>query len=54
MLNTILFSLALMISLFITMTIVIEFMRDFKIYYWEILVWAISLTAAITHIIGLW
>lgn len=54
MLNEILFSLAIAASLFSMIDIIIRLIRKFKIYYFQILVFSVSLTAVITHIIGIW
>lgn len=54
MLNAILFSFAIIVSLFSMIDIIIRTIRNFTVYYFQILVFSISLTAVITHIIGLW
>lgn len=54
MLNAILFSLAIMASFFSMIDIIIRIIRNFTVYYFQILVFSISLTAVITHIIGIW
>ncbi len=54
MLNAILFSLAIMASLFSMIDIIIRIIRNFTVYYFQILVFSISLTAVITHVIEIW
>lgn len=54
MLFTILFCLALAVSLWIWPIIIFRFIRGETIYAWQFIVQAISLTAVITHIIGIW
>ena len=54
MLNAILFSLAIVASLFSMIDIVIRLIRKLTIYYFQILVFSVSLTAVITHIIRIW
>ena len=54
MLFTILFCLALAVSLWIWPIVIFRFIRGETIYAWQFIVQAISLTAVITHIIGIW
>ena len=54
MLNAILFSLAIAASLFSMIDIIIKLIRKLKIYYFQILVFSVSSTAVITHIIRIW
>ena len=54
MLNAILFSLAIVASLFSMIDIIIRVIRNFKVYYLQIIVFSVSLTAVITHIIRIW
>lgn len=54
MLSTILFCLALAVSLWISLVIIARFMNEQYIYAWQFIVHSISLTAVITHFIGIW
>lgn len=54
MLSTILFCLAIAVSLWIWPIIILRFIRGEVIFPWQFILQAISLTAVITHIIGIW
>lgn len=54
MLSAILFCLAIAVTLWIWPIIILRFIRGDSIPLWQLIVQAISLTAVITRIIGIW